>query len=167
MLKNGVVSILRIVMALAVVSGLSNGALAQTQRTPAREPVMTAELMGRLIKYARDGKVTGGLSARSCKALSLCDGTKDMPFKFLQSDVADHYLGFRPEDPDAKDIVIVVKRDGNMETYLTDKTGRLRAAAVEDKEIARLITNEKAGAKFQAELALFAKEAAEQLPPTK
>ena len=59
----------------------------------------------------------------------------------------------------------MVKRDAILEAYLTDKTGKLRAAAISDDGTAPLITNEKATEKFKAELALFAKEAAD-LPPT-
>ena len=66
---------------------------------------------------------------------------------------------------DSKDIIFAVKHDTALEAYLTDKTGKLRAAAVLDKDGAHLITNEKAAAKFKAELSLFAGEAAD-LPPS-
>ena len=163
----GARSILRTAMALAMVFGFGAVALAQASGAPSAAPVMTEELMARLIKYTRGTKGGGTLSATSCKALDLCDGTQHMPFQHCESDVDGHYFGFHPEDRDAKNIVIVVKRGRDLEAYLTDKAGKLRAAAVEENGVARLITNEKAAAQFQAELALFAKEAAEQLPPTR
>ena len=132
------------------------------QPTTKTEPVMTEELMGRLIKYTRARVKTGTIAAGLCKVLGLCDGTKAMPFKIVESDIGDHYFGLPPES-DSKDILFFVVRDKVVEAYLTDKTGKLRAAAVSDDGTAYLITNEKAAEKFKAELALFAKEAAD--PP--
>jgi hypothetical protein len=162
-------SILRIAIAWAVVSSFSGGALAQAQRAPSAAPVMTEELMARLIKYIRSSTEDSSLSARVCKVLDLCDGTAAMQLRLAKSDSTDggHYFGIRPEEAAAKDIFIAVMREKILEVYLTDKTGKLRAAAVEENGIARLITNENAAAKFKVELALFAKEAAEQLPPSK
>jgi hypothetical protein len=168
-MTNGPLSILRIVVAIVVVLSFGDAAIAQAQRAPSAATVMTEELMARLIKFTREVEVTGSLSAATCKVLNFCDGTKNMPLKYCTGDSTDgkHHFGLRPEDPDNKDIFIVVLREGNLEVYLTDKTGKLRAAAVEENGIARLITNEKAAAKFKAELAQYAKEAAEQLPPTR
>lgn len=133
---------------------------------PPADPVMTAELMARLIKYTRAVEKTGALSAVVCKALDLCDGSKDMPLKYAVSDSTDgkHYFGLRPE-AGSKDILIVVIRETTLEAYLTDKTGKLRAAAVSRDGTVSLITNESAAAKFKAELSLFAGEAG-TLPPT-
>ncbi len=142
-------------------------AIASSNNPPPKpEPVMTEELMARLIKYTRNVRGTGTIAARICKVLDLCDGTKDMPLKLAKSDSTDgmHYFGL-PLDVDSKDILIVVKRDTIMEAYLTDKTATLRAAAISENGVAHLITNERAAAKFQAELSLFAGEAA-TLPPT-
>ena len=135
--------------------------------TSGARSILTEELMGRLLKLAHGLEETRTMGASLCKALDLCDGTKDIPVKLLVSDVAGHYFGVRPDDLDGKNIVIGVLLDKNVEVYLTDKTGKLRIAAFNDKEGMRLMPNEKAAAKFQAELALFAKEAADQLPPTK
>lgn len=147
---------------------LTNGVYAEPPNTPG-EAVMTEELMGRLIKYTRDGHATGGVDARICRVFDLCDGAKDMVLKLSQSDSTDgeHYFGLPPQS-DSKDILImVVRNDTGVEAFLTDKTGKLRAAAILKNGVARLITNEKAAAKFMSELALFAKEATEQLPPNK
>jgi hypothetical protein len=136
--------------------------------TPKVDPVMTEELMARLIKYTRGLEGTHGVAGRICKVFDLCDGTSALQMKVSQSDSTDgkHYFGL-PLDPASKDILIMVKHDALVESYLTDKTGKLRAAAVldKDKEDSYLITNEKAAAKFKAELSLFAGEAA-TLPPT-
>jgi hypothetical protein len=147
------------IAAVAVVLSANGNAFAQA---------MNQELMGRLIKYTRDGKETGSVNARICKVFDLCDGTKDLPLKLAKSDSTDgrHYFGL-PVEANSKDILFVVITATTLEAYLTDKTGRLRAAAILENSIARLITNESAAAKFKAELALFAKEAAEQLPPTR
>lgn len=134
---------------------------------PKTKPVMTDELMARLIKYVRDIQGTSTVPARISKILDLNDGTKDMTFKVAKSDAKDgeHYFAL-PPSVNSKDILILVKRDTIMEVYLTDKTGKLHAAAISENGTARLITKEKASEKFKAELTLFAKEATEQLPPT-
>jgi len=152
------------IVAVAVVLSVNGNAFAQA---------MNEELMARLIKYTLDHKEgTGTLASHVCKVLNLCDGTADMPFKHSVADSternAKHFFGFNPATG-PRDIVFVVITDkaATLEAYLTDKTGRLRAAAISENRVARLITNESAAAKFKAELALFAKEAAEQLPPTR
>jgi hypothetical protein len=156
---------LRLVV-VAVLAVLNGPARAQSPRAVAPTSVMNEELMARLIKYTRADPDTGALPARICKVLDLCDGTSDMPIKFSRHESANgtHYFGVPPH-PDSKAILIGLKRDTILEIYLTDKTGKLRAAAISENGIARLITNEKAAEKFEAELALFAKEAAD-LPPT-
>lgn len=138
------------------------------QPAPQADPAMTDELMARLIKYAHNTRGTATADARICKIFDLCDGNTDFHLKLAHSDSTDgrHYFGF-PLQSGSRDILILVKRDSGIESHLTDKTGKLRAAAIlAPGEPARLITNEKAAEKFKAELALFAKEAADQLPPT-
>jgi hypothetical protein len=76
-----------------------------------------------------------------------------------------HLFGM-PLEADSKDIVIMVTNPNTVSAYLTDRTGKLRAAAITEKNGARLIANEGAAENFKAELVLFAKKAAE-LPPTK
>jgi hypothetical protein len=135
--------------------------------TPKTDPVMTEELMARLLKYARALEPKSSLSPAFCKALNLCDGTKVLPVKLAESEVATegkHFIGLTAE-PDSKDVLIVVDRPTHAEVYLTDKTGRLRAAAISENNAVRLITNEQAEKKFKAELSIFAVEAA-TLPPT-
>lgn len=137
-----------------------------TPTPPTVEPVMTEELMTRLIIYIRKVKTTSSINAKLCKIFDLCDGTANMPYMNALSDSTDgkHYIGMRPE-ADSTDVVILVVRGSVMEAYLTDKTGKLRAAAIVDGAGTRLITNEKAAAKYKAEMTMFAGEAA-SLPPT-
>lgn len=158
--------LLRMVVVGAFASGFTNDAFAQSLSRTVPAPVMNEELMGRLIKFTRSLQGLGSIDATLCKVFDLCDGTEDMALKLAKSDTTDgeHYFAL-PVQVDTKDILILVKRDTILEAYLTDKTGQLRAAAVSQNKRPRLITNEKAAEKFEAELALFAKEAAEQLPP--
>jgi len=145
--------------AVAVVLSVNGNAFAQA---------MNEELMARLIKFTRTVEGSSSVDARICKVLNLCDGTKDFPLRAAKSDSTDglHFFAL-PVKADSKDVLILVKRGTIVEAYLTDKTGRLRAAALLESGAARLVINEAAAAKFKAELALFAKEAAEQLPPTR
>jgi hypothetical protein len=140
--------------------------LAINNPAPKSDPIMNEELMARLIKYTVSVKETGSLDERVCKVLNLCDGVTAMPLRYAVSDATDgkHYFGIRP-NTDLKDIFFVVKRGTTMEVYLTDNTGKLRAAAIQDNGTARLITNESAVDKFKKELSLFAGEAS-GLPPT-
>ena len=133
---------------------------------PKTDPVMTEELMARMIKYGRENQKISTINSRLCKILDLCDGTADMQIKLLRGDLTDalHYFAV-PLDPNSKDILILVKGPTTIDAYLTDKTGTLRAAAILEQNGARLITNEKAAEKFKAEMTQYAKEAA-ALPPT-
>lgn len=135
---------------------------------PKSDPVMTDELMARLIKATRAFPMTGGVSAPTCKILDLCDGTAPMPLKMAEAEImtdgAQHWFSL-PTNADSTDILILRKTDVAIESFLTDKTRKLRAAAVQTNGVARLITNEKAAEQFKKELALFAAEAA-GLPPT-
>ena len=91
-----------------------------------------------------------------------------MPLKMAEAEImtdgAQHWFSL-PTKADSTDILILRKINNVVESFLTDKTGKLRAAAIETSAGARLITNEKAAEQFKKEMALFAKEAA-GLPPT-
>lgn len=135
--------------------------------TPRVDPVMTDELMARLLKYTSSLQGKGGVDAKICKVLDLCDGTKHMSLKLAESEPApggEHYFG-TPLDANSKDILILVQNGTILEAFLTDKTRKLRAAAVLENGTARLVINEKAAEKFKAELSLWAGEAL-TLPPT-
>lgn len=124
---------------------------------------MTRELMARLVKLARDQEKPGSISAKLCAIFLLCSGTSAMKVQLLETENPEgHYFALTPG---SVDIVIIHERGSVFEAYLTDRTYRLRAAAIADATGTRLITNEEAIDKFESELALFAKEARE-LPPT-
>jgi len=136
---------------------------------PKADPAMTDELMGRLIKYVKSAPNISTVDAPTCKIHGLCDGTGDLSLRTAESETATdggkHWFSM-PANADSKDILILRMTPGMMESFLTDKTGKLRAAAVQTNGVARLITNEKAAEQFKKEMALFAAEAASSLPPT-
>src|SRR4051812_23839869 len=115
---------------LSAFVGSQRCALAEA-RPPAPAPMMNEDLMGRLIKYARNVPEMGSVDATLCKIFNLCDGTADFPLKLAISDSTDgqHYIGIPPAS-DSRDILFLVKRDTYLEAYLTDRTGKLRAAAI-------------------------------------
>ena len=100
----------------------------------------------------------------------ICDGAILMPAKQVSTTKPDgkHYFVL-PFKEGSKDILIIFKSPSGevVNSYLTDKSGALRAVATSGLNSAglRLIPNEQAAEKFKAELALFAREAAD-LPPT-
>ena len=130
--------------------GFNASALAQPQRQPAPVPMMKEELMGRLIAYTRTARFITTADDGICKFLVICDGTAAMPMRdAVSNDTTNgihHFL--LPVDPDSKDILFMLERSGGngkiSETYLSDKTGKLRAASFSELGIDRLITNEKA-----------------------
>lgn len=140
---------------------------------PKVDPVMTPELMARLIKFLSEVEGNGSVAKQTCHIYDLCDGTADMPVKLAEAETATdgalHYATFPASqlNSDSKDLIIVRKSNttGALESFLTDKTGKLRAAAVQSNGVARLITNEKAAEQYKKELAIFAREASD-LPPT-
>lgn len=135
-------------------------------QTPKADPVMTDELMARLIKLANGMDEPAMADKVICAVFKLCDGTADLPVRQLQTENPEgHYLMI-PWAPGSKDMLIVSRNsEGTFDCYLTDKNYKLRAAAIATATSARLIPVEKAAAKFKAELSLFAKEASD-LPPT-
>lgn len=138
--------------------------------TPSKaDPIPAEEWIARLLKFMEGFKNDSTLSKKTCHVLNLCDGTADMPLKLAKADTAtdgaEHWFGL-PLKEGSKDILILrTTADGVIESYLIDKTGKLRAAAVQTNGSARLITKEQAAEKFKKEMALFGREASE-LPPT-
>jgi hypothetical protein len=130
------------------------------------DPVMNEELMARLVKYTRGNTGLGALSAPICKELKVCDGTAALELQVVKSDAPNgtHYFGV-PISPESKDVLFVVMYDWGVEAYLTDKTGKLKAAVVSRNGVAGRISNEKAADGYKRELTLFASEASD-LPPT-
>lgn len=132
---------------------------------PKADPTMNAELMARLIKLAEAQEEAGSIPATVCGIFNLCDGTAALPVKMLETDAPKGLYFAMPWAAGSKDIVILKKTGAEYECYLTDKTFKLRAAAISDATGTRLIPNGEAAAKFKAELNHFAREASD-LPPT-
>lgn len=134
---------------------------------PQSDPVISQELMARLIKRTMASKKEGGIAARTCAALAICDGSGDIPAKHVSTTQPDGKHSFLiPSKEGSTDIVVALKQADFTYFYLTDKSGKLRAAVITDLTgAARVIPNEGAEEKFKAELQLFAK-LAEDLPPT-
>jgi len=136
---------------------------------PKADPVMTEELMARLIKIAHTQPPAefGAVSRKVCSIFNLCDGSANMPTKVLETENPTGTFFAIPTTPGSKDIFLIKKlADGHLEAYLTDKSFRLRAAAISISGTpAYLITNEKAAEKFKAVLSHLAREASD-LPPT-
>ena len=79
-------------------------AAAVSEATPNRQspnvaPVMTDELMARLIKYTLSDPETSSVPGPLCKVLDRCDGTADLPIKFAQEKVGEvvHLFGVPPQ----------------------------------------------------------------------
>ena len=160
-------------------AGFQTGGLATAQAVPAslasvppaqaEEPVISEEQMARLIIRTKASKQEGIIGANVCVAFSLCDGSADIRAKQVS--------GTRPE---GKRIFIMPEKAGNkeliigfvpsddaasLEIYLTDNTGKLRAAALKKNDVVRLIRNEQAEEKDKAHMAYFAMQA-NKLPPS-
>jgi hypothetical protein len=140
---------------------------AQSPRPPGQEPIISEELMARLIKFTMASDKDAWINPRTCATLGICDGTGNMPVKRIvatQPDGQHHFMV--PLKVGSKDIIVAFKlTDIVVNWYLTDKSGNLRAAAVLDSTGIRLITNEQAAEKFKAAMQLLAK-LAEKVPPT-
>jgi hypothetical protein len=130
------------------------------------DPVMTQELMDRLIKRTMDSKFEVILNKKICAPFNVCVEGEDILIKQITLTLPDgkHYF-IKPLKEGSKDILITLKRETSVDIYLTDREGTLRAAAISDEMGIRLITNETAAEMFKAELKLFATKA-QKLPPT-
>lgn len=136
--------------------------------TPKADPVISEELLARLIKRTLASKKPTTLHRDVCRILGACDGTASIPVLQVSEPMPEgKHIFIVPTLEDSKDIYIVFRSLDGMyaEFYLTDKSGVLRAAATTDSNGSRLITNEQAAARYKAELELFAK-LAKDLPPT-
>jgi hypothetical protein len=141
-------------------------ALAGGGATLNSDPIISEELMGRLIKRTLAAKKDSKINKPIAGIFGLNDGSEDLPAKQISfpSDEVKHTVIVCTKEG-SSDIVIGVMRGDINEIYLIDKTGKLRAASIWDTTGIRLITNEQAVSKFNLELAFLAKEAA-GLPPT-
>lgn len=148
---------------------MPTAAMSTIPTPPAADPAISEELMARLIKRTLASDKDGGMiGARLCLIFAMCDGTSDMPAKQISVTKPDgkHYVEI-PRKEGSNDVIVTFQRDDVIECYLTDKSGKLRAAAISGKDGAglRLISNEEAAERFRAEMQFLAK-LAEKLPPT-
>ncbi len=132
---------------------------------PTKDPVMTPELMARIINYGRSIPENKTMAWQICAVYGRCDNSGPLAVKSIASDIKDHNIAI-PADINSKDIYILFHESDKLShSYLTDKNGTLRAAALYENGAWHLITNEQAAAGFKAEMTEFAKEAAD-LPPS-
>jgi len=147
---------------------LPTAVMSEIPAPQAVDPVISEELMARLIKRTLANEKDTWITAPVCKILGMCDGTSHLPVKQITATKPDgkHHVEV-PLKEGFKDIVVTFNNGSVLEYYLTDKSGNLRAAATSglDGSGLRLITNEQAAEKFKAEMQLLAK-LAEKLPPT-
>lgn len=133
---------------------------------PVADPVMTDELMARLLAFAATQDDPGTLGKNICVLLKICDGKTDLSVRQLETGRPKGLLFMIPAAAGSKDVILAYKNpDGSMDAYLTDKTYKLRAS-VHAGDTYDLVPNEKAAARFKAALSHLAREAAEDLPPT-
>jgi hypothetical protein len=131
------------------------------------DTVMTEELMSRLILYTLASKKESMIEADHCAIFSMCSGTIDLPAKRISTrdlNGIKHYFVVSLAK-DSSDIIIQFFNNNILYSYLSDKSGNLRAAAICNENGCRLIMNELATEKFKIEMQFWAKTSAE-LPPT-
>ena len=138
---------------------------ANAQSAPEADPIMTEELMARLVKRTLESKIDMAIGVRESAILGLAEPGQKRPAKqiWIQAPDGKHYV-MVPLTKGSKDIIICFRTKIDSHMYLTDITGVLRAAAVGNDAESKLITNEQAAEKFKAELLYLAKRATE-LPP--
>lgn len=151
---------------------------AQSEDAPAAEPIISEELMARLIQRTLASEKEAVLSAGICAIFGMCDGKSNMPAKQIVNAQPDgKYAFFVPLKEGSTDIVVAFKHPKDkfdsddapspdvVDSYLTDRQGNLRAAAISELPGPRhrLITNEQAAKSF-ADVMQFLATLAEDLP---
>ena len=156
---------LLVMLALSVMPIRSNAA--DTNNAPTKaEPVMTEELMNRLIKRAKASKRDYSITAETCGIFNLCTPIKELPARQILYKIPEgNHMFMVPLKEGSTDIVIGFRTETTSELYLTNKAGTLRAAALGDTNGLKLITNEAATEKFKSEMQLLA-NLATKLPPS-
>jgi len=135
------------------------------QPAPKADPIMTEELMGRLVKRTLASKLDAVLNMRVSGLFGLNDGKADLPALQVSMTNADGKRAFNvPLKAGFKDIVLMFIHDGIGDVYLTDIGGVLRDAAVLDSTGIRRITKVQADVRYKTELGKWAREAV-ALPP--
>lgn len=132
---------------------------------PKADPVMTDELMARLLAFAATQDETTTIGKDICRTLKVCDGTADLVVRQLGTEFPKGLFFNIPTAAGSKDIIIIRRNaDDSLDCYLTDKSYKLRSAAHVDTNVV-IVPNEKAAKEFKIALSHLAREAAD-LPPT-
>jgi hypothetical protein len=135
------------------------------------EPLMTPELMDRLIARVLTAKNVGVLEKQVSGMLGLNDGTVEMPAKQLQKRIGDvkHVILVLLDRPALMFFLVLHEKPGEAEyadIYVTDRSTVLRHAMVADvKNGLRRLSLAEAQSNYQAELKIFAAVAAALPPP--
>lgn len=140
--------------------------VAISRSTPPSDPIMSEELLGRILKLLANQTRPGSIPPEVCVLFKMCDGTAKLPVRMIQTDnPKGSYMTVKWEGP-VDDIVIARRMaDGSLHFFLTDKTLKLRAAAISENGVGRLVLNETLVESYKATAAHLAREA-ELLPPT-
>jgi hypothetical protein len=134
-------------------------------RAPSSDPIMSDEMLARLLKLIADQQKQATIPAGVCAMFKMCDGTAKLPMRMIQTENPKGNYMAKPWDGNTDDIVVARKMpDGSVHFYLTDKTRKLRAAASSMNGKAEVVLLETAKPDYEAALALLAKEAGD-LPP--
>ena len=146
---------MRLVILVAMLLGVAGLGHAQTT-SPA--PVMTEELMSRMIKFTWDNGKSATISERVAAVLGAANGNDRLPVKQMSSKEFDgeHFFSVLTQGA-RKQVIVSIKRDEGIDFYLTDTNGMLRAAAIWDANGIRPVPSERVGEKHRAELSIAAK----------
>lgn len=133
---------------------------------PPSDPVLTDELMGRLLKLIGEVTEKSTIPADVCALFKLCDGSARLQILAIETESpAGDFIATVNKDDTTNILVIHKMDDGSVQFYLTDKTRKLRAAVISEKQVGRLVMNETVAKNYEATLSHLAKEA-QDLPPT-
>lgn len=135
----------------------------------ASDPIISQEMMTRLIRRASAAKVDAPIDPRICAIFVLPEGTCHAAKQIVHEGQDGKRYFVMPLKEGSKDIIVAFKSPSGdvIDSYLTDKSGNLRAVATSGRngDNVRLIPNEQGAEKYKAHMQFLAK-LAEKLPPT-
>lgn len=133
---------------------------------PAGDPLISDEMLARLLKQMADQDKPGTIPAGVCSLFKLCDGTAKLPVRMVQTTNPKGDYMAKPWDGFPNTIVVARRmEDGTVQFYLTDKvTRKLLAAASSINGVATELQIASVNPTYEAALSHLAKEAAD-LPP--
>ena len=121
---------------------------------------MTPELMARLIKFARTSDIDDQIARETCVVFKLGECLTEIPARRVSVTTpgGKHFFSV-PRDESSNDVIITFKTNLGSVSYLTDKSGALRAAASWDGGSYHVIPNEEAAKRYEVELSFLARQA--------